>query len=102
MHERTGEPVEALALRRQQHERTPSAGSYSTLRRSAESLGAWELERDAARRVLHARDRGRYVEALLQDGDAETAWTIAAEDPTRPSAGRRPPTGIAMRRRRPM
>ncbi len=82
VHERTGAPVEALALRRQQHERTPTANTYSTLRRTAETLGAWGLERDAARRALRERDRGSYVDALLQEGDAETAWTVATEDPT--------------------
>jgi uncharacterized Zn finger protein len=82
VHERAGAPVEALALRRQQHERTPSASTYSTLRRAAEALGAWGLERDAARRVLRERDRGSYVDALLQEGDVETAWAIATEDPT--------------------
>jgi uncharacterized Zn finger protein len=82
VHERAGAPVEVLALRRQQHERTPTASSYSTLRRAAEALGAWGLERDAARRALRERDRSSYVDALLQEGDAETAWTVATEDPT--------------------
>jgi uncharacterized Zn finger protein len=81
-HERAGAPVEALALRRQQHERTPSANTYSTLRRAAEALDAWGLERDAARRALRERDRGSYIDALLQEGDVETAWAIATEDPT--------------------
>ena len=82
VHQRAGAPVEALALRRQQHERTPSASTYSTLRRAAEALDAWGLERDAARRALRERDRGSYVDALLQEGDVETAWAIATEDPT--------------------
>jgi uncharacterized Zn finger protein len=82
VHERVGAPVEALALRRQQHERTPSASTYSTLRHAAEALGAWELERDAARRALREHDRGSYVDALLQEDDADTAWTVATEDPT--------------------
>ena len=82
VHERAGAPAEALALRRQQHERTPNASTYSTLRRAAETLGAWGLERDAARRALRERDRGSYIDALLQEGDAESAWTVATEDPT--------------------
>jgi hypothetical protein len=81
-HARADAPVEALALRRQQHERTPSANTYSTLRRAAEGLDAWGLERDAARRALRERDRGSYIDALLQEGDVETAWAIATEDPT--------------------
>jgi len=80
--ERGGAPIEALALRRQQHERTPSASTYSTLHRAAEALDAWGLERDAARRALRERDRGSYVDALLQEGDADTAWVVATEDPT--------------------
>jgi uncharacterized Zn finger protein len=82
VHERAGAPVEALALRRQQHERSPSASTYSTLRRAAEALDAWGLERDAARRALRERDRGSYVDALLLEGDADTAWVVATEDPT--------------------
>jgi len=82
MHERAGAPVEALALRRQQHERAPSASTYSTLRRAAEALDAWGLEREAARRALRERDCGSYVDALLQEGDADTAWVVATEDPT--------------------
>lgn len=82
VHERAGAPVDALALRRQQHERTPSASTYSTLRRAAETLGAWRLERDAARRALRERERGSYVDALLQEGDVETAWATATEEST--------------------
>ncbi len=82
VHERGGAPIEALALRRQQHERAPSASTYSTLRRAAEALDAWGLEREAARRALRERDRGSYVDALLQEGDADTAWVVATEDPT--------------------
>lgn len=82
VYERAGTPVQALALRRQQHERAPSAGTYSTLRRTAETLDAWELERDAARAALREHDRGSYVDALLGEGDAETAWTLATEDPS--------------------
>lgn len=89
VHERAGMPVEALALRRQQHERTPSASTYSTLRRVAETLGAWELERDGARRALREHERGSYVDALLGEGDAETAWTVATEDPTWDPGGHR-------------
>lgn len=82
VHERADASVEALALRRQQHERAPSASTYSRLQRAAEMLGAWGVERDAARRALRERDRGSYVDALLQEGDTETAWTVSTEDPT--------------------
>ena len=79
VHERRGSPVEALALRRQQHGRAPSAGSYATLRRAAEALGGWEIERDAARRALRKHDRGSYVDALLEEGDCDAAWAHASE-----------------------
>lgn len=82
VHDRAGMRVEVLALRRRQHERTPSASTYSTLRHAAQALDAWNLERDAARRALRERDRGSYVDALLEEGDAETAWAVATEDPT--------------------
>jgi len=32
--------------------------------------------------VLRERDRGSYVDALLEEGDTQTAWAIATEDPT--------------------
>jgi hypothetical protein len=58
-----------LALRREQHERTASSGTYRALRRAADALDAEELERDAARQALCRRDRGELVDALLHDGD---------------------------------
>lgn len=82
VHMRAGAFVEALALRRQQHERTPCTGTYSKLRSAAQTFDAWKLERDAARRALLERDRSGYVDALLEEGDAQTAWVVATEDPT--------------------
>jgi hypothetical protein len=81
VHERRSAGVEVLALRRAQHVRMASASTYRALRRAADALHAWELERDAARQILRERDRGELVDALLQDGDADGAWTAAAEDP---------------------
>jgi hypothetical protein len=57
------------------------ASTYRALRRAADALHAWELELDAARHALRERDRGELIDALLQDGDADGAWTAAAEDP---------------------
>ena len=81
VHDRRTAPLEVLALRREQHERMASSSSYAALRRAAEPLAAWDLERDAARRALRDRDRGGLIDALLTDGDADAAWAAALEDP---------------------
>ncbi len=76
VHARRGEPLEVLRLRRSQHERMPSLSTYNALRRAAEAVDAWAVERDAAR--LRA-----FVDALLGDGNPELAWDTAqaaAED----------------------
>ncbi len=89
VHDRHGTPVEVLALRREQHERMASAGTYRALRRAADALDAWGVERDAARQALRERDRGEFVDALLGDGEADAAWTVATEDPAWNPGGRR-------------
>jgi hypothetical protein len=89
VHDRHETPVEVLALRREQHERMASAGTYRALRRAADALDAWEVECAAARTALRERDRGELVEALLGDGDADAAWAVATEDPAWDPAGRR-------------
>lgn len=76
-HGRRGEPVEALALRRAQHERTPTSSSYRQLRIAADAIQAWTVESDAARRVLREHNPAGLVDALLDDGDAELAWQAA-------------------------
>jgi hypothetical protein len=81
VHERRAAPLEVVALRREQHERMASSSTYAVLRRAAEPLAAWDLERDAARRALRERDRGGLIDALLADGDTEAAWAGAIEDP---------------------
>jgi uncharacterized Zn finger protein len=58
-----------------------SASTYSRLRRAADAVGAWEIERDAARVALRERDLGGLVDALLDEGDVEGAWSVAHEDP---------------------
>jgi hypothetical protein len=75
---RSGEPSEALALRRAQHERTPTSSSYRQLRAAAEAIHAWTVESDAARRVLQDRNAAGFVDALLGDGEDELAWQAAA------------------------
>lgn len=61
--------------------RMASASTYSRLRRAADGVGAWDIERDAARLALRERDLGGLVDALLDEGDVESAWSIAHEDP---------------------
>jgi len=76
-HNRRGQPLQVLCLRRSQHERMPSLSTYNALRRAAEPVDAWPVERDAARAVLRARDVRAFVDALLGDGDAQLAWEVA-------------------------
>ncbi len=84
VHEQRSAPLEVLSLRREQHERMASAGTYSLLRRAADAVGAWDIERDAARLALRERDLGGFVDALLNEGDRGDvggAWSAAHEDP---------------------
>jgi hypothetical protein len=74
---RRGEPIDALALRRAQHERTPTSSTYRQLRTAADTIHAWPVESDAARRVLRDRNPPAFVDALLDDGDVELAWQAA-------------------------
>jgi hypothetical protein len=76
-HARRGQPFEVLGLRRSEHERTPSLSTYSRLRRAAEAVDAWAIERDAARAVLRERDLRALIEALLGDGETRLAWDTA-------------------------
>jgi hypothetical protein len=81
IHAKRDEPLEVLRLRRAQHERMPSLSTYTTLRSAAQSLDAWETERDAARSALSKHDRPSYIEALLSDEDSELAWQTAMTGP---------------------
>ncbi len=81
VHARRSAALEVLRLRRAQHERMASPITYSGLRAAAETVGAWELEREAARAALARRDRGGLVDALLSDGDPQLAWETAVADP---------------------
>jgi hypothetical protein len=81
VHERRSAPLEVLSLRREQHEGMTSASTYSRLRRAAETVRAWDIERDAARLALRERDLGGLIDALLDEGDDEEAWSVAHEDP---------------------
>ncbi len=81
VYERRSAPLEVLRLRREEHGRMASASTYARLRRAADAVGAWDIERDAARLALRERDLGGLVDALLADGDIEEAWSVAHEDP---------------------
>ena len=74
-----GESV--FELRLHQHERMPSSTTYRQLRTAAEPLGRWDTERSAARAVLGQRSPTGFVDALLDDGDTETAWAAADANP---------------------
>ncbi len=80
-HGRRGERVEVLALRRAQHEQTPTSSTYRVLRIAAEAVHAWSVESDAARRVLRERNPAGLVDALLDDGEDELAWQTATALP---------------------
>ena len=81
VHTRREQPLEVLALRRAQHERTPSTSTYRTLRAAAEALDAWPVEQHAARATLQRADVRAFVDALLGDGEAELAWSTATAAP---------------------
>lgn len=81
VHARRGEDRELLRLRREQHQRMPSSSTYGLLRRAAEGCGAWDPERPGARSVLAESDLGGLIDVLLTDGEPETAWQVALDNP---------------------
>lgn len=42
------------------------------------SVGGWDTEADNTRRLLAERDPAGYIDALLADGEPDTAWAAAA------------------------
>jgi uncharacterized Zn finger protein len=78
---RLGQPLEVLRLRRSHHERLPSSSTYAVLRRAAEEVGAWEVERPAARVAVEKSDVRGFIDALLSDGDRDLAWDVAIAVP---------------------
>lgn len=81
VHSRRGENQSLLRLRRDQHNRMPSASSYDLLKGAAETLGVWTHERDGARSQLTAHDLGALVDVLLADEELEAAWRVAVGNP---------------------
>ena len=80
-HARLGHPLEVLRLRRSHHERMPSSSTYAALRRAAEELDAWEVERAGARATLQENDIRGFIDALLSDADRDLAWDAAVAIP---------------------
>jgi hypothetical protein len=76
-----GDVTGVLRLRREQHERTPSATTYGLLRSAAETTGEWAAMRAEARAVLGARDPGGLVDVLLDDRWKRLAEARAAAHP---------------------
>jgi hypothetical protein len=72
---------EVLALRRQQHIRTPSVSTYGSLRTAAEVQGEWPAERPAALAVLRNSDVGGLADVLLDDGEPDAAWQVTIDFP---------------------
>lgn len=66
-----------VELRRQQHERSPSASTYTALQVAALSTGTWDTEVTLARSRLAERDPGGHIDALLADGEPDQAWETA-------------------------
>lgn len=74
----TGRHAELLELRREQHQRAASAGTYGLLRDAATLAGVWPDEIESARAVLAARDRGGMVDVFLDEGAIDEAWRTAS------------------------
>jgi len=82
-------PDELLTLRRQRFQAERTLASYQALRRAAKDSGRWPAEREQAlaRLRLDLADRTRQaswawggpvlVDALIDDGDVDAAWTAA-------------------------
>lgn len=74
---RLRQPLEVLRLRRSHLERVPSSSTYAALRRAAEEVDAWEVERPAARAALQRSAVREFITALLSDADLDLAWDVA-------------------------
>jgi hypothetical protein len=77
---RRGAQGEIVALRWEQHRRMASSTTYALLREAAEATGIWESERSSARSALEVADLGGLVDALLADGEPESAWKVVEDN----------------------
>lgn len=73
-----GDDEEVLALRRQHHERSPSASTYAALADASGTLDIWDAEIDRARALLAEANPSGYIDALLAEGDTLEAWAAAS------------------------
>lgn len=86
-HEQRSAALEVLRLRREEHGRIASTSTYARLRRAADVVGAWEIERDAARLaqrlcLAEAREAQRPEQTL--------PWYMLVVDELLLETGRRP------------
>jgi uncharacterized Zn finger protein len=86
----SGRVADAVRLRVEQLEDTPSLATYQALKKDAEALGEWPQHRAAALAALRAngtaprgesrwvrRDSSTLVEILMWEGDESAAWEAA-------------------------
>ncbi|MFF4346543.1 SWIM zinc finger domain-containing protein [Streptomyces sp. NPDC001530] len=85
---RAGRMAEAVAVHRDRFQVERSLAAYQQLRAAARAADCWEAERGAALAALREdarRERGGWyrgpvlIDALLDDGDLDAAWSEAAE-----------------------
>lgn len=77
-----GDTTAVLDMRREQHQRLPSAATYGYLHVAAVGEARWEAERPSARELLAERDPGGLIDVLLADGEPEAAWVAAVGNPS--------------------
>ena len=66
-----------VELRRDHHQRMPSASTYARLQAAARANDTWDAEMASARGLLADRDLPGFIDALLTDGEPEQAWDAA-------------------------
>ena len=66
-----------VALRRDHHEREPSAATYLALQKAAHTSDTWDAECTRARLVLREQSPNAYIDVLLIDGEPDEAWSVA-------------------------
>ncbi|MFB6807486.1 SWIM zinc finger domain-containing protein [Streptomyces sp. NPDC056387] len=86
---RTGRLADVVTLRRNLLRARPTLAAYRELRTAARAAGTWRAsERKRAREVLRAADAPKsglpyggsvLIDALMDDGDLDTAWQAAAD-----------------------
>lgn len=75
-YQRSGRSADATAVRRDRLRASPTLLAYRKLREAAGTAGRWPDERPAALRALDTAP-ATLVDALIDDGDVDAAWTAA-------------------------